>query len=246
MQEVPDPRLAVLGRILSEARISRGLTLDDVERETRIARRYLEALEHDEFDALPAPVYCRAFLRTYAQFLGIDSKEILRLQPDQGRQAADLAPLPQVTKAPPPALSRNWVIAGGVVLVFLLAGFLLYKIGSGGNGTASPTAQAVVAQATQAKNEGAEPLDLTPTGEANAVLGATAAPAVQSITLADFRGGAGMQALATVIGQGLKFVVVSVHDDNVPAGMVINQSPAPNSTVQTGDSITLLVSEGPR
>jgi beta-lactam-binding protein with PASTA domain len=68
---------------------------------------------------------------------------------------------------------------------------------------------------------------------------------VESVTLADFRGGAGLQALGTVIDQGLKFVVVSVHDDDVPVGMVINQSPSPNSTVHTGDSITLLVSEGP-
>ncbi len=246
MQEVPESRLAVLGRILSEARISRGLTLDDVERETRIARRYLEALEHDEFDALPAPVYCRAFLRTYAQFLGIDAKEVLRLQPEQGRQTAELAPLPQVTKAPPPALSRNWVIAGGVVLVFLLAGFLIYRIGSGGNGTASPTAQGVIAQATQVRNEGAEPLSQTPTGEPNVAPAATTAATVESVTLADFRGGAGLQALATILGQGLKFVVVSVHDDSVPAGIVINQSPSPSSSVHTGDSITLLVSDGPR
>jgi beta-lactam-binding protein with PASTA domain len=66
------------------------------------------------------------------------------------------------------------------------------------------------------------------------------------VTLADLRGGAGMLALATIIGQGLKFVVVSINDDKVPAGMVINQSPSPNSTVHTGDSITLLISEGPR
>ena len=124
--------MAVLGRILSEARISRGLTLDDVERDTRIARRYLEALEHDEFDTLPAPVYCRAFLRTYAQYLGIDPKEVLRFYPEKGRQTAELAPLPQVTKPAPPALSLNWIVAGGVILVFLLAGALLYRMGSGG------------------------------------------------------------------------------------------------------------------
>ncbi len=245
MQQVPDPRLAALGRILSEARIARGLTLDDVERETRIARRYLDALEHDDFDALPAPVYCRAFLRTYAQFLGVDSSEVLGRQPELGRQAADLAPLPQVTKAPPPAVSRNWVIAGGVILVFLLAGFLLYKIGSGGNGTPSPTAQGVVAESTQAKNEGAEPLNDTPTAEAEANATATTAT-TESTTLADFRGTAGMQALSTILGQGLKFVIVSINDDKVAAGLVINQDPPPNSVVHAGDSITLLLSEGPR
>jgi len=157
--------MAVLGKILSETRISRGLTLDDIERETRIARRYLEALEHDEFDALPAPVYCRAFLRTYAQFLGIDPKEVLRFYPEKGRQTAELAPLPQVTKAPPPALSPNWIVAGGVILVFLLAGAIILRLGSGGD--KEPSGASVSVIATQPAGEGAEQLnpaiDLQPT-----------------------------------------------------------------------------------
>jgi transcriptional regulator with XRE-family HTH domain len=246
MQDTPEARMAVLGRILSEARISRGLTLDDVERDTRIAQRYLEALEHDEFDALPAPVYCRAFLRTYAQYLGIDPKEVLQLHPEKGRQPAELAPLPQVTKAPPPALSMNWIVAGGVILVFLLAGVLLYHIGSGG-GTGAPATQGVVAQATVAHGEGAEQLDQTAVGEPTAEATAQGAAAqAGSVTVPDVRGTAGLQALADILGRGLTFVVVRVNNDNVAAGLVINQSPSPDSKVKAGDPVTLIVSDGPR
>jgi cytoskeletal protein RodZ len=244
MQKAPEASMAVLGKILSETRISRGLTLDDIERETRIARRYLEALERDEFDTLPAPVYCRAFLRTYAQFLGIDPKEVLRFYPEKGRQTAELAPLPQVTKPPPPALSLNWIVAGGVVLVFLLAGALLYRLGSAGdNGSTDASSVSVVA--TQPASEGAEQVNpataLQPTAEANQ-------PSVeaQPITVPDIRGAMGMDALVSVREAGFTYVVISVYDDEVPAGFVISQSPSPNDKARTGDPVTLVISRGPR
>ena len=53
-----------LGRVLSEARVQRGLTLKDCERDTRISKRYLDALEREDWKIFPAPVYSRAFLRT--------------------------------------------------------------------------------------------------------------------------------------------------------------------------------------
>jgi cytoskeletal protein RodZ len=153
MQKVPGAASAALGRILSETRIARGLTLDEVERDTRIAKRYLEALEREEFDALPAPVYCRAFLRTYAQYLGLDGNEILRLYPEKGREP-DMAPLPQVSRPAPPALSLNWIVAGGVVLVLLLAGILIYRSGSGEN-RGVPAKEAAASPAATMQGAGA-------------------------------------------------------------------------------------------
>jgi cytoskeletal protein RodZ len=244
MQQTSEASMAVLGKILSETRIARGLTLDDIERETRIARRYLEALEHDEFDTLPAPVYCRAFLRTYSQFLGIDPKEVLRFYPEKGRQTAELAPLPQVSKAPPPALSLKWVIAGGVILFFLLAGTLLFRMGSSGNNEPADSAS-VSAVATQPVGEGAEqvnPLALQPTAEPTTQASVEAQP----ITVPDVRGAMGMTALTTVKESGLPYVVIRVYDDKVPEGFVISQDPPANSKAKTGDPITLVISRGPR
>ena len=237
--------MAVLGRILSEARTSRGLTLDDVERDTRIARRYLEALERDEFDALPAPVYCRAFLRTYAQYLGIDPKEVLRFYPEKGRQTAELAPLPQVTKSAPPALSLNWIVAGGVILVFLLAGALLYRMGSDKEPGASEGV-GVSAQATQPAGEGAEQLNpsavLQPTAETTNQEPVEA----QEVVVPDVNGAMGMDALVSVKGAGLTYVVVRIYDDELPAGFVLSQSPSADSKAHTGDPVTLVISRGPR
>lgn len=65
------------GPALAEARRRSGQSLDQVAAATRIRRRHLEALERDDLDALPGPVYARGYLRTYAEHLGLDSGRLL-------------------------------------------------------------------------------------------------------------------------------------------------------------------------
>jgi Helix-turn-helix domain len=62
-----------IGGSLAAARKGQSLTPADAERLTCLRGRYLAALEHDDFDALPGRVYARAFLRTYADALGLDA-----------------------------------------------------------------------------------------------------------------------------------------------------------------------------
>lgn len=64
-----------VGQKLREAREERGLTLEGVEKETKIRCKYLRALEEEQFQVLPGPVYAKAFFKTYARFLGIDPEE---------------------------------------------------------------------------------------------------------------------------------------------------------------------------
>lgn len=66
-----------LGHILREAREARGLTLAEVEGETRINSRFLAALEEGEYQLLPTPVHVRGFLRNYARYLGLDPQPLL-------------------------------------------------------------------------------------------------------------------------------------------------------------------------
>src|SRR5258706_6656387 len=77
-------RMGELGSLLSRQREARGLTLDDAERDTRISKRYLQALESEQFEVIPAPVYARGFLRSYSQYLGLDPQEMLSLFPREG------------------------------------------------------------------------------------------------------------------------------------------------------------------
>lgn len=95
-----------LGSLLTRAREARGLTLEDAERDTRISRRYLHALETEQFEVIPAPVYARGFLRSYSQYLGLDPQEMLMLfpredDPEYQRAAEATNPTPRPSKERP-------------------------------------------------------------------------------------------------------------------------------------------------
>lgn len=66
-----------LGQQLREARLARGLSLDDVQEMTKIRKRYLEAIEMGDYKVLPGSFYVRAFIKTYAETVGLDADELL-------------------------------------------------------------------------------------------------------------------------------------------------------------------------
>ena len=63
-----------IGTSLREARLRQGLDLLDAETATKIRSKYLQALEDERFDVLPAPTYVKGFLRNYAEYLGLDGQ----------------------------------------------------------------------------------------------------------------------------------------------------------------------------
>lgn|GEM_PF-1053400 len=69
--------MAGIGEALRSTRERRGLSIDQVAQDTRISPRFLEALEAEQFHELPAPVYVRGFLRSYANYLRIDPQPLL-------------------------------------------------------------------------------------------------------------------------------------------------------------------------
>jgi len=66
-----------LGKKLSETRLSRGLDLEQVARETNISSRFLEALESEDFSVFPGEPYLLGFLRNYCEYLGLNSSEFI-------------------------------------------------------------------------------------------------------------------------------------------------------------------------
>lgn len=67
-----------IGSILRKQRQSKKLKLEEIAEELKIRPQYLEALENDRFDLLPDKLYQISFLKTYAQFLNLDSVRILK------------------------------------------------------------------------------------------------------------------------------------------------------------------------
>src|SRR3954451_1786024 len=67
MAQVPS-----IGETLREARMRQHLDITDVEAKTKIRAKYLRALENEDFGMLPGSTFVKSFLRTYAEFLGLD------------------------------------------------------------------------------------------------------------------------------------------------------------------------------
>jgi cytoskeleton protein RodZ len=63
-----------VGNSLREARVRQGLEYSDVELATKIRAKYIQALEDDHFELLPSGTYIKGFLRSYAEFLGLDGQ----------------------------------------------------------------------------------------------------------------------------------------------------------------------------
>lgn len=89
-----------LGQQLKEARLARGLSLDDVQDMTKIRKRYLEAIEAGDYKVLPGSFYVRAFIKTYAETVGVNADELL----NEHRQDV---PAPQVEQTMEPVLQKR-------------------------------------------------------------------------------------------------------------------------------------------
>src|SRR5918911_1202150 len=63
-----------IGSSLREARVRQGLDFPELEAATKIRGKYLRALEDEDFAQLPAQTYVKGFLRTYADYLGLDGQ----------------------------------------------------------------------------------------------------------------------------------------------------------------------------
>lgn len=66
-----------IGVLLKEAREEKGFTLDNIQEKTKIQKRYLVAIEQDDFSALPGKFYARAFIKEYAEAVDLDPEVVL-------------------------------------------------------------------------------------------------------------------------------------------------------------------------
>lgn len=65
-----------VGEILRLGREGRKLSIEQVNRETKISVQTIRALEEDDFGAFPSETYVKGFVRTYAEFLGLDGNKL--------------------------------------------------------------------------------------------------------------------------------------------------------------------------
>lgn len=221
--------MSPLGETLRRARIARGITIEDAERVTRIHRKYLIALEEENFGILPAPVYARGFLRSYASYLGLDPADLLPFFPVGHVDEPKLEPLPQVRQ--PRTWSMSGVIALAAVGILILLVIGLYSLGSEGSGGSILSREAAPVAGGESPAAGA------PAAEGPA--GAEGGPA---FAIPDLAGQSLEEAIAIVESAGATYVVVGIRQGDIPTGQVVDQSPPPGEVIQPGEIVTLIVS----
>jgi cytoskeletal protein RodZ len=103
-----------IGSQLRVAREAQGLTLDQAFKATRIKQSFLEAIEANQFQTLPGPVQARGFVRSYANFLGLDGEHLASALDADKTAKSDIRPMPVAPKpivTPPPASPKPIVQA---------------------------------------------------------------------------------------------------------------------------------------
>ncbi|MCL1804455.1 MAG: DUF4115 domain-containing protein [Clostridiales bacterium] len=102
-----------IGGILRDARERKDATFEQIEEATKIKKRYLLALELEEWDQLPGKVYAKGFLRTYARFLGLDDQslsdlfELAMAGKDKEQTKEPVKAAPQAEEQPPKARPKK-------------------------------------------------------------------------------------------------------------------------------------------
>lgn len=212
-----------LGETLRRARLSKGITFEDAERVTRISRKYLEALEVENFGILPAPVFARGFLRSYADYLGLDPGALMPFFPVGHVEEPKLEQLPEMVQ--PRTWNANTLIGMGVIGFLIAMVVALYSVG------AEDTNPKFFDEPATAPVE--EPV-VIPEDVPGADVGPAAAlPDLAGLSLAD--------AIAQVEATGASYVVVGVRQCDVPAGQIKEHSPPVGTEVGVNDVVTLSV-----
>jgi cytoskeleton protein RodZ len=132
-----------IGPTLREARNRRKVDLAEVEAAIKIRARYLQAMENEEWDALPGGAYTRGFIRTYASYLGLDGD---RLADDYrratGPPGGERAPK-RVEPVPTARRERRWIssrlVIAAVCLALVAVVAVIALAGGGGDSSSSST-----------------------------------------------------------------------------------------------------------
>jgi hypothetical protein len=143
--------MADIGSTLREARMRARIDIGEVETRTKIRAKYLRAIENEEWDLLPGPVYVKSFLRTYGDFLGLDSRMLIDEYKRRYERPSDheMRPISALThereRAARGPLVPPWAIIGVVLIGVVVA---LYLLGTAGGGKKAPTTPAGVTAGT--------------------------------------------------------------------------------------------------
>lgn len=118
--------MSELGVRLQNARMEKGLSLDELQKKTKIQKRYLEAIEEGDFSKMPGDFYARAFVKSYCESVGLSSDQVFEEHADElpkaKKDSADLPPRIDRPKSRPIKRRSKFaaLLPTVIVLVFLI------------------------------------------------------------------------------------------------------------------------------
>jgi cytoskeleton protein RodZ len=193
--------MAEIGSTLREARMRAHIDITEVEASTKIRAKYLRAIENEEWDLLPGAVYVKSFMRTYADYLGLDSRLLIdefkrryerpadhELRPISGiNRDRDRPPRERSSRRrPSPSRSLSPRLVIGVSLLVIVAAIIALGSSSnpgnttGNDGIVSPNSGHHKKSTTAGHGHGKKPKTYTATATAPT----TTTPVVRKATLA--------------------------------------------------------------
>ena len=120
--------MKTIGQMLQEKRVADGLSLEQVEKETKIRKKFLLAIESDNYASIPSQAYAKGFVKNYSEYLGFNSRTMMAFFRRQTAEAPKSSILPKGVAEP---LNRSRITLTPsrflvIVVVILLSAFLLY------------------------------------------------------------------------------------------------------------------------
>jgi cytoskeletal protein RodZ len=119
--------MKTVGIILKDARTAKKISLEQAETATKIRKKFLLALEHDDLSVLPSQSYAKGFIRNYSTYLGLDPQTVLAFFRRQTREISQISIIPKGVDKP---LNQSLVrltpsrfmglLAAGLMAIFLI------------------------------------------------------------------------------------------------------------------------------
>ena len=120
--------MADIGTTLREARMRARIDIAEVESHTKIRAKYLRAIENEEWDLLPGPVYVKSFLRTYGDYLGLDSRMLVDEFKHRYERPSDHDPRPIASRSRERERERQRHSRGPLLPSWALIGLVLVAV----------------------------------------------------------------------------------------------------------------------
>jgi cytoskeletal protein RodZ len=116
--------MKTVGQILKEKRLEKNITLETVEQDIKIRKKFLEDIESDNYQRLPSQAYIKGFVKNYSEYLGLNSKTMMAFFRRQTREVTRSSILPKGVVEP---LNKpGYVLTPGRFISFLF--FVLFVL----------------------------------------------------------------------------------------------------------------------